>query len=258
MKYASWIPILIILGCQPKHDCNKPESTGLNQPDLIKQHVRDSLAQEEETAVRDENYKKYWGYRFKIQGDFDGDSKIESLTEAFISQKNGQELAKFCGFEDDSIPDCYWTGRINQFREPKCKFKCSNPRIPDFSKTDESGGTTGLLFLQNTGDLNGDQSDEIVFIEDLGGCNSAIRTGHLATFKNGSWKILIDFRTRLGAFPELGQEVILTKNDFKKPAVKNFAKALKKMPPFFKKENGLIIYQDYEGAEPITKSLKIN
>jgi len=260
MKYLIALAMLFLLSCQTRHE-QKPAPEISAKPDSTAQKMhRDSMAQEEEDAVQKEQYKKYWGYRFHIKGDFDGDGRQEVLTEKLISTRTGQEIAKFCGFEEDDGPDCYWTWRINQFRQPKCLLHCSNPAIADFAKTADSIGTIGLIALQNVGDLNGDRTDEIMYIEDWGGCNSGIRHGNLATYKNGVWKIIIGFETRLGVFPYFEEEweAVVTPRDLSKPAVKRFERELSKEPPYFKKEKGKILYEEYEVAEPVSKELKIN
>lgn len=261
MKYLLITTLALLISCQTRQE-QKPVAGEVSaKSDSIAQQMhRDSMAQEEEDAVQQEQYKKYWGYRFHIRGDFDGDGRQEVLTEKLISGRTGQEIAKFCGFEEEDRPDCYWTWRINQFRQPKCLLRCSNPAIADFAKTADSIGSIGLIALQNVGDLNGDRTDEIVYIEDLGGCTSGHRMGHLATFKNGTWKIIVDFQTRLGVFPEFEAEweVVVTSKDLSKPAVKRFERELSKVPPYFKKEKRKVLYEEYEVAEPVLKELKTN
>lgn len=210
--------------------------------------------------MQQEKYKTYWGYRFHIQGDFNGDGRKETLTEKLISRRTSQEIAKFCGFEDEDGPDCYWTERINRFREPKCLLRCSNTAIGDFEKTTDRTGTIGLIALQNVGDLNGDRTDEIMYIEDWGGCNSGIRFGNLATYKNGKWKVIVDFETRLGVFPYFEQdwEAVVTPKDLSKPVVKRFEQELSKEPPYFKKQKGKVFYREYDTAVKVVKELKTN
>ncbi|HPI07841.1 MAG TPA: hypothetical protein PLM41_15730 [Saprospiraceae bacterium] len=250
--------LIFLTACQTKQPEKAPATAGTVKVDSVAlQKRQDSLAIEEENAVQQGKYKTWWGYRFHIQGDFDGDGKEEVLTEKLISTRTGKEIGKFCGLEKDTIPDCYWTARVNTFRQPKCVLKCSNPKIGDFTTTRDSAGTIGMAFLQNAGDLNGDGTDEMAFVEDLGGCNSGIREVLLATYKKGKWVVLIKSETRMeNDFS--WDERIATPEDLNKPIVKTFEKELMDTPPFFKKEKDKVVYEDYEAATLVTKHRKID
>ena len=255
------IGLIFLVACQGKQSDKPMAPNGAKQADRAAQQRRqDSLAIQEEAAVQQGKYKTYWGYRFHIEGDFNGDGKKETLREQLISARTGKEIGKFCGFEEDTTPECYWTERVNRFRQPKCHLTCSNPAVGDFQITTaaDSTGTIGLIFLQNVGDLNGDKTDEIALIEDGGGCNSGIRTIWLATFKKGKWNTLIEAETREYDFPTLDQEAIISPEDLKKILVTDFEKKLAATPPYFKKQNDKLVYQDYETATLVTKHLKIN
>ena len=250
--------LIFLMACQTKQPEKAPATAGTVKVDSVAlQKHQDSLAVEEENAVQQGKYKTWWGYRFHLTGDFDGDGKEEVLTEKLISARTGKEIGKFCGFEDDTIPECYWTARVNSFRQPKCVLKCSNPKIGDFTTTRESAGTIGLMLLQNVGDLNGDGTDEIAFLEDGGGCNSGIRVIQLATCKKGKWVVLIKAETRMeNDFS--WDESIVTPEDLKKPFVTAFEKEMMDTPPYFKKEKDKVVYEDYEAATLVTKHRKID
>lgn len=255
------IGLVFLVACQGKQTDKAAVLKGAEQVDMAAHQKRqDSLAILEDAAVQQGKYKTWWGYRFHIEGDFDGDGKKEVLSEKLISARTGKEIGKFCGFEEDTIPECYWTERVNRFRQPKCHLKCSNPAIGDFQITAaaDSSGTIGLIFLQNVGDLNGDKTDEIALIEDGGGCNSGIRVIRLATFKKGKWNTLIEAETREYDFPSFDQEAVKTPEDMKKTFITDFEKKLAETPPYFKKQKDQLVYQDYETATLVTKHLKIN
>lgn len=255
------IGLVFLAACQGKQSDKPMAPNGAKQVDMAAQQKhQDSLVIQEEEAVRQGKYKTYWGYRFHVEGDFNGDGKKETLNEQLMSARTGKEIGKFCGFEEDSVPECYWTERVNRFRQPKCRLTCTNPAVSDFQVTTaaDSTGTIGLIFLQNVGDLNGDKTDEIALIEDGGGCNSGIRTIWLATFKKGKWITLIEAETREYDFPYLNQETFKTPEDMKKTSVRDFEKKLAETPPYFKKQQDKLVYQDYETATLVTKHLKIN
>lgn len=250
------IGLMILLACQGKQEQGqKPIASAIKGDTIIHGLLLSKL---EQRAVEAEMYKTYWGYRFHLQGDFDGDGQQEKLTERLISTRTGKEIAKFCGFEEDTVSDCWWTNRVNWFRQPECLLQCSNPRIGDFIVSGDSSQTVGIVFLQNVGDLNRDGSDEIVYVEDLGGCDSGIRFGHLATFKNGKWKRIIDFETREVLIPNTEEDVVKHPEDLSKEAIQNFENNLNKEPKWFIKQNGKVFFHEYQTAEYVLSELKIN
>jgi hypothetical protein len=255
---ANTLIVITFLACQNRQT-EAVKSIQANLADSIQQAaIQDSIAAKEEDAVVNERYKKYWGYRYHIRGDFDGDGKQETLTEKLISERTGEDVAKYCGFEDENNMDCYWTWRINGYRKPKALLQCSNPAIKDFRETSDWGTSRGFEFLQNTGDLNGDGTDEIMFIENLGGCNSMLCTGQLATYKNKQWKVVFEFSTRFEQYVSLGEIDIITPEDMNKPEAKAFDKRVREVPPVFEKKNGKVYYEEFEPHETVTKVLKIN
>ncbi len=249
--------LIFLTACQTRQEQPKPGAVASEKTVSLEQQRKDSL--EEDVAVQQGKYKTWWGYRFHIEGDFDGDGKKEVLTEKLISARTGKEIGKFCGLEGDTMPECDWTARVNRFRQPKCVLQCSNAKVRDYKATTDSSGTIGLIFLQNVGDLNGDGTDEIAFLEDGGGCNSGIREIQLATCKKGKWEVLIKSETRLDNLPFFNrEESIVTVEDLNNPLVKTFEKELAETPPFFRKEKDKVVYEDYEAATLVTKHLKIN
>lgn len=258
MMNRSIIGLVFLFACQTRQEQSKT-TANMVRIDSIQQLRQDSIAaKEEEDAVVNERYKKYWGYRYQIRGDFDGDGKQETLTEKLISKRTGEDVAKYCGFEDENDMDCYWTWRINAHRKPKSLLQCSNPAIKDFRETSDWGTSRGFEFLQNTGDLNGDGTDEIMFIENLGGCNSMLCSGQLATYKNKQWKVVFDFSTRFEHYISLGEIDIVTPEDMNKPETQAFDKKVREVPPVFEKKNGKVYYDEFEPHETVTKILKIN
>ena len=253
------IGVLFLMACRGRQVDERVVKVEAEKLDSLQmEQRRDSLAKEEEEAIIQEKYKKYWGYRFHITGDFNGDGKQETLTEKLISERTGQEIAKFCGLEKDTTADCYWTMMVNTYRQPVFTLHSSDPHIRDFVSDGELNSTIGLIFLQNTGDLNGDGTDEIVFVEDGGGCNSGIRYGQLATYKKGKWKVVLKYETRLGAYTEVDRKPFKTPNDLHSQAAKDIEKTLKEEPKVFQKHKGTVTYEAYNIASPVTKTLKPN
>ncbi len=91
------IGLIFLLSCQTRQTDKKPPTKELLEGDSITQQHREAMAKEEKDKVEQGRYKTYWGYRFHIKGDFNGDGKEETLTEKLISTRTGKEIAKFCG-----------------------------------------------------------------------------------------------------------------------------------------------------------------
>ncbi len=238
MRGLIYLIAVFLLACQAKPDAPVVKTALGTTRDSIR---RDSMADEEQRAVEQENYFKFWGYRMRISGDFDGDGKKEGLREELYSRRTGKEIYKFCGLEAGEA-DCYWTERVNRYRRPQCVLHCSNPKIIDFKTTPDSFQTVGLIFLQNVGDLNGDGTDEVLFVEDYGGCNGGNRTARLATFSNQKWKVVKEIDVMLDQFPHLPPEIVIEPGGEKKPQEQEYEKALGETEPIIKKERGKVYY----------------
>ena len=247
--------MFLLVSCQQNSAEKAPATAGRMKVDsVLLRTQKDSIAKAEEKTIELGKYKTYWGYRFQIEGDFNGDGKQETLSEKLISTKTGNEIGKYCGLEKDTAPDCWWTQRVNDFRKPKCKLHCSNTAIKDFEAN--SPLTVGIDFLQNVGDLNEDGSDEIAFIENSGGCNTSLRTVRLATYKKEKWEFLASADTYADFFS--WDTRIATAEDLKKPIASNIEKERAGMPPFFKKEKDKVVYEDIEAGTQVTKRMKID
>lgn len=139
--------------------------------------------------------KAIWGYRFKISGDFDGDGKIDTLTEKFVSLKTRKETNKFY----ENIP----VGSYAYFRHEigeNYSFLVDNASLVDTLK---NIGDFGLAWLEKIGDIDGNGTDEIGFVcyhDD----NSSINTFQIYTF-NKKWEKMYSFEIRDWALPKLPQ-----------------------------------------------------
>lgn len=128
-----------------------------------------------------------FGYRFSIQGDFDGDGKIERLTEHYISGIDRNEVAKF--YSDISDYERFMT--LVEQKQP-ISFLLSDNRRIDTLHVSNAPQVLGLSFLKNEGDLNGDGTDEISYVIDWADMSS-INTYAVMTNINGQWKELYSF-----------------------------------------------------------------
>jgi hypothetical protein len=128
-----------------------------------------------------------FGYRFIIEGDFDGDGKKERLTEHFISGIDKKETSKYY----DAVEDYWDMIDLTIKKEPISYVLCDNTTI-DTLKIHSGGQLFGISYLKNEGDLNGDGTDELSYVVDWADYSN-FNSWHIMTYKNGKWKELLTF-----------------------------------------------------------------
>lgn len=178
-----------------------------------KESIKDSLATKDSIAKRDSpkerNYleetlatvpkdaKPIMGYRFFINGDFDGDGKKETLTEHYISGVDGKETNKFY----DSSVDYDQLVALTIKKEPISYITCGNKKIDTLFISD-GGQLLGLSMLRNEGDLNGDGRDEISYIVNWADWSS-VNSCHIYSYTKKGWRLLHTFEIRDWQLPDL-------------------------------------------------------
>ncbi len=138
-----------------------------------------------------------WGYRFVITGDFDGDRKVDTLTEHFLDGHTHQETNKFY----NGLPDYSKLVNMTTRKEPICILSCHHTSI-DTLTVIAGGFHFGLLYLKNEGDLNGDGTDEVSYVVNAADYSS-LNTWHIVTYQNRKWKRLYQFDIWEWQLPEL-------------------------------------------------------
>ncbi len=103
-----------------------------------------------------------------IQGDFDGDGELETLREGFLLTQT----------DPDSIGQCAVINLENKL-----------------SALGVNGECTGLMFLQNEGDLNNDGRDELSLVRDWH--TGFTRLVEIYTYKDNEWHPLDNFTIHL-------------------------------------------------------------
>jgi hypothetical protein len=137
-----------------------------------------------------------FGYRFVVEGDFDGDGRKENLTEHFYSKKLDRECCKFY----DSL-DYDQLVAFTVSKEPFSFVTTDNNKIDTLDIGSELP-LLGLTFMKNEGDLDGNGTDEISYVvnvADWSNCN----TCHIVTYEKNSWKELYSFNVWDWQFPDL-------------------------------------------------------
>lgn len=151
--------------------------------------------------VLPENAKPIFGYRFIIEGDFDGDGKKENMVEHYYSRWNHQETNKYYSHIDDYD----FLVSLTQKKRPY-SFASSDNKNIDTLKFSDLDQVFGLSYLKNEGDLNGDGTDEISFVMDYADWSNINRC-YIMTYKDGTWKELYSFEIRDFQLPALPEAV---------------------------------------------------
>nr|WP_322625257.1 hypothetical protein [uncultured Flavobacterium sp.] len=120
------------------------------------------------------------GYRFVINGDFDGDGKPETLLERFTDSLYVNEVPKYYisndttfQYEDVLFLNRYYNRQsFLYWKDKKLKIK---------------GGTLGFHYIENCGDVNADGKDEILFVEQYDDYSN-LNTAHIYTYNKGKWE----------------------------------------------------------------------
>jgi hypothetical protein len=151
------------------------------------QHYFDDAITSRKTINPDTgNLKPVMGYRFIINGDFDGDGKQEQLTEHYYSSIDHTETNKW--YANIDYEDVV---RLTMQKEPYTFLTSDNHTIDTFQITN-APQQSGLAFLKNEGDLNGDGTDEISYVVNWADWSS-LNTWYIATYKDKKWQTLYSF-----------------------------------------------------------------
>lgn len=167
---------------------DQPSTTSVSGKDRSLSDSGEFLpAKEDLTAAIPKNIRPVFGYRFVVEGDFDGDGKKEKLLEHFISSLDHKETNKFY----DSLPEFEQLIALTVRKKPVTYVSCSNQNIDTLHITSQ-GEQLGLSMLRNEGDLDGDGGDEISYVVNWADLSN-INTCYLLTYKNHRWKELYSF-----------------------------------------------------------------
>ncbi|MBI1837210.1 MAG: hypothetical protein HYR91_08100 [Flavobacteriia bacterium] len=175
---------------------SKPDFKKTNNKNLISQD--DSLDFIQQTiATVPSNSKPILGYRFVIEGDFNGDGKSEKLIEHYFSGKTNQETTKF--YTELENYDQLVALTIN--KQP-ISFIASTDQTIDSLIIGNASQLLGLSFLKNEGDLNGDGTDEISYIMHWADWSN-LNTCWIMTYYQNHWKPLYKFSIWDWQLPDL-------------------------------------------------------
>lgn len=136
-------------------------------------------------SLKEKKITPIFGYRFTIQGDFDGDGKQENLVEHYIS--NGKETNKYY----DGVEEYYDMVDLVIKKNPESFALSDNTKI-DTLQINSGGQLFGISYLKNEGDLNGDGTDEVSYVIDYADFSN-LNSWHIVNYKNKEWKEIYTF-----------------------------------------------------------------
>lgn len=131
--------------------------------------------------------KRQIGERLQITGDFDGDGKMDTVFESYISELTGKETFKIMDSTD-------WENNEALIIEnkPISRIYYTMNRADTFVITREHQ-LRGIAFFENLGDLNGDKADELGYIIDWADMSNLNRYYIISYSKDRKWKELFWF-----------------------------------------------------------------
>ncbi len=249
MKYLLPLGIILLICCQKRQ-----EKVTAVQPAV-------SAPKQDSTVLRVAvPTTPYWGYRFKVEGDFDGNGTKEMLYERFYSQKSKHETYKYLKADNANGYDCTASLQDNDAKKAMSYMVCSDSTIRRMSigVCSNANAVFGISFMKNVGDLNGDGTDELVYMDDRG-CTTDPRFFYLLTYKDGEWKKTRQWRSKFGklpVLPEVRQKDQILKQFSKE--IRAYHKELIRAPSIVKKKKDKVYYCEFDDQKAVWKEMKIN
>jgi hypothetical protein len=170
---------------------------------LNKESTLPNLTPKQEDSAYISTLNQVFGYRFEIEGDFNGDGKNENLKEHFYDLKTNSETNKFY----DSIGYDILVAITVMHKKPYSFLLSDNNKI-DTLRVTKSGQQLGLSFLKNEGDLDRDGGDEISYVVNWADWSN-MNTCHIMSYKNKEWIELYSFEIWDWQLPNLPETVNL-------------------------------------------------
>jgi hypothetical protein len=137
-----------------------------------------------------------WGYRFVLEGDFDGNGVQDTLIERFMDLQTKKETNKF--FTDLPLMDHQiYDGKE---RQVKAYLEDKSTKIAAL----EELGSLGIYFGEVIGDINGDGGDEVGIVG-YDAYPSNLNTYRIFSYnpQTEKWEQLFDFGIREMSLPQL-------------------------------------------------------
>ncbi len=155
-----------------------------NQTDNNKNIPVDSLSISNQADTN--SFHKEFGDRYSIVGDFNGDRKVDTVFESYISSLTNKETYKKQNTVD-------WENNLDLIikKLPVTRLYASIPTVDTFIVTKEAQ-QIGLFHFRNLGDLNEDGKDEIGYAINWSD-NSNLNHYHIVSIINNKFKEIFSF-----------------------------------------------------------------
>jgi len=155
------------------------------QTDNNKTITVDSLSISNQTDTN--SLRKEFGDRYSIVGDFNGDDKVDTIYESYISSLTNKETYKKQNNKD-------WENNLDLIVKqlPVTRLYTSIPKVDTFIVTKEVQ-QIGLFHFRNLGDLNEDGKDEIGYAINWAD-NSNLNSYHIVSIIDNKFKEVFSFR----------------------------------------------------------------
>ena len=155
-----------------------------NQTDNNKNIPVDSLSISNQADTN--SFHKEFGDRYSIVGDFNGDRKVDTVFESYISSLTNKETYKKQNTVD-------WENNLDLIikKLPVTRIYASIPTVDTFIVTKEAQ-QIGLFHFRNLGDLNEDGKDEIGYAINWSD-NSNLNHYHIVSIIDNKFKEIFSF-----------------------------------------------------------------
>lgn len=172
---------ILITCCCSELKTNESKVVSLNYSDSVQIRI-DSLLKKSFPVM---------GYRFVITGHFNDDLIEDTLVEHYTDSLQKNEVAKydtaFDYFDSWFLADMldkksFLSHKYNSFQELK-------------------GGILGFIYIENCGDVNGDELDDLFVVPHSGGASNCVQ-GHFYALKDSVWEKLWSIPVWQWQFPD--------------------------------------------------------
>ena len=184
-----------------------------NQTDNNKNIPVDSLSISNQADTN--SFHKEFGDRYSIVGDFNGDRKVDTVFESYISSLTNKET-----YKKQNTVDLENNLDLIIKKLPVTRLYASIPRVDTFIVTKEAQ-QIGLFHFRNLGDLNEDGKDEIGYAINWSD-NSNLNHYHIVSIIDNKFKEIFSFNINEMFCYEGSEELFDNKEFIQKTGNKTF------------------------------------
>lgn len=180
--FSYFLLLFFVIACSPHPQQARNETT----PNAVKAVVKNNM------IILD---TPVWGYRFVIDGDFDGDGHSDTLYEHYFSRYYFSETNKYTSANDDIYDMAVAADTV---KHVIAYMGCNGYKIASLMDC----GDFGPLFIRNEGDLDGDGADEVGMVKCYAQMSS-VNSYRVLSYRAGRWVEKVRFEIREWELPPL-------------------------------------------------------